>query len=365
MNHLGDVIQAVDAAVGAQGPVGLVLHAGDMFRAVGFVPGVRALDDAPGTAGMVVEFLAQTLLVPFKDRFAGDLGRPFKPSVRKVACRQAARLVENIDQHGRPIGVQGALGLGDIMGPQRLVEFLLPLVKQSLVSDGDPGSSFAVHHDELEPFAGHHGAQAAASGKPARPLGNVVIGDARVSVTVLARHTASRHGNPSGKPLVHFRKDFIQVLACILVGWRKLHLGLAGPCIPGQASCPVFSFLLRVALDDHRLDLHRCQGLGPGGAGVGFLDAPCERRLGPRRNPRRCGSRGPGHNSRGKDKLIVGTQGVTLRRDLFSDKGGRYSPAAEMLVGRGSFLQTIGTVSHVHSQNPHNVPSFLMKMMLD
>ena len=320
-----------------------------MFRAVGLVPGVGALDDAAGAAGMVVEFLAQALLVPFKDGLAGDLGRPFKPSAREVACRQAARLVQDIDQHGRPVAVQGALGLGDVMRAQRFVKFLFPLIKQGLVTDGHSRGALAVHHDELEPFAGHHRAQAAASGIPTRPLPEVVECDAGVSVTVLARHTASCHIDFSRKPLIYFWKNLVQILAFVLVGRRELHLRFAGPGIPGQTGRPVFPFLLGMALHDHGLDLHRCQGLRPGGAGIGFLDAACERRLGAHRNPGRCGSRRARHDSRGKDKLIVGAQGVTQRGDFLADDGGSDSPAAEIFVGCRNFLQTIGAVSHVHS----------------
>ena len=89
-DQLGDVIQVADTAVGAQRPGRLVLDAGGDLGAVGLVPGVGALDDAAGAAGVVVQFLAQALLVALKDGLARDVGRVLK-AARWKSCWWAGR----------------------------------------------------------------------------------------------------------------------------------------------------------------------------------------------------------------------------------------------------------------------------------
>ena len=88
--QLGDGVQVVDAAVGAEGPDGLVLHAGDDLAAVGVADGVGALDDAARAAGVVVDLLAQARLVALEDRLAGDLGGALEAPARR-SCGWAGR----------------------------------------------------------------------------------------------------------------------------------------------------------------------------------------------------------------------------------------------------------------------------------
>ncbi len=118
------------------------------------MPGVGTLNNASRTTGVVVKFLAETLLVPVKNRLASDLGGALKATSGEVAGRQATGLVHNVDQHGCTISVETTLGLCNIMGAQSFRELLGPLLKQGLVSNGDTWGSFAFRHDELDPFTG-------------------------------------------------------------------------------------------------------------------------------------------------------------------------------------------------------------------
>ncbi len=80
-----------------------------MLGLVFFVIGIRALDDAAGAAGVIVEFLPQAFFVGFEDGFAGNLGSTFKPAAGEVAGGQTASLIQNIDQHCRAITSLGRL----------------------------------------------------------------------------------------------------------------------------------------------------------------------------------------------------------------------------------------------------------------
>ena len=58
--------------------------------------------------------MPRPFLVALEDGLTGDLGRSLEAPAREVSRRQAARLVQDIDEHGGAIGVEGALRLGDI-----------------------------------------------------------------------------------------------------------------------------------------------------------------------------------------------------------------------------------------------------------
>jgi len=167
--HLGDVVEVVDLAIGAQRPVRLVLDArGDLGTVLG-IPGVRALDDAAWAAGMVIDLLAFARLDALKDRLAGDLGSAIKPPPAKVSRGQAPGLVQDVDQHSRAVAVEAALGLGDVVTLQGVGQLALPLPEEVGVGDLGRRGALCVEHHELEPFATHHGAEAATPRVPRRP----------------------------------------------------------------------------------------------------------------------------------------------------------------------------------------------------
>jgi hypothetical protein len=78
LDQFSDMIQVVDAAVGAQRPRGFVLHTGGDLFPVFSVPGVRALDDAARAAAVVVGFLAGAPLTPSKMASPPILAAPSK-----------------------------------------------------------------------------------------------------------------------------------------------------------------------------------------------------------------------------------------------------------------------------------------------
>ncbi len=103
--QLGHRVQIVDAAVSAHRPRRLILDAGDDLLTVLVVPRVRALDHAAGVAGVVVEFLAQPLLVPLEDRLARGGRRALEAPLAEVAGGVGAGLVDDVHQHSRAVGV--------------------------------------------------------------------------------------------------------------------------------------------------------------------------------------------------------------------------------------------------------------------
>ncbi len=73
-DHLADRVQVADAAVGAEGPVGLVLDAGDGLIAVLIVvEGVGDWIMQPGLQA-VIDFFAGAFFVSLKNGLAGDVG---------------------------------------------------------------------------------------------------------------------------------------------------------------------------------------------------------------------------------------------------------------------------------------------------
>src|SRR6266567_346724 len=154
-----DVVQVIDAAVGAQPPDGLVLEAGG--HVLPFLVGVDlgALDDAAGVAAMLRFAAAGDDGV--MHGFAGDLLMRLELAVGEVAGRQAAGLVEDVDQHVGPVGGQSFAadrvveqGLGKGAGGG--LEFLR-------FGDFHAGGALVVDGDELEFLGAHHRAETAAT----------------------------------------------------------------------------------------------------------------------------------------------------------------------------------------------------------
>ena len=58
---------------------------------------------------------AQALLVALKDGLTSDAGRLFEAAAGKVPGGQAPGLVHDVNEYRRAIGIEAALGLGDIV----------------------------------------------------------------------------------------------------------------------------------------------------------------------------------------------------------------------------------------------------------
>ncbi len=145
-----------------------------MLGAVWLVPGVGTLDDTARAARMVVELLAQALLVAVKDGLTCDVGRLFEAPAGEVARGQAAGLVHDVDQHGCAVGVESALGLGDVVGAQGVGHLLAAFFEECLVGKLHTGRALAIDDDVLESLAAHHRAQSAAPGVAGGALGQVI-----------------------------------------------------------------------------------------------------------------------------------------------------------------------------------------------
>ena len=100
-----------------------------MFLTISFVPGIRALDDAARTAGMVVEFLVQALLVSLENCLPSDFASAFKTTTGEIMSGQPTSFIKNVDKNSCTLGVQGALGLGNSMSLQGINHFLTPLLE--------------------------------------------------------------------------------------------------------------------------------------------------------------------------------------------------------------------------------------------
>ncbi len=279
LHHLADGIQVVNAAVGAQRPVGFVLHTGGDFVALLVVERVGALDNAAGATGMVVELLAQPAAVGLKDRFAGNAGRALKAPAAEAAGRQAARLVQDVDQRGRPIGVERALGLGNRVRPQCLQHLPGADFEGLLVGVLHTRRALGIHHDELQPLAAHHRAQAAAAGVAGGTAVHVVKANAGVGIAKFARRADAGDVDAQAETGIHFRISIKETAARVLVGGEKLHARLCA--IPEEPDQPVVAGFGGLALHNDRLDAHLSDGRRKGRAGVRFFDPAGQGRLGP------------------------------------------------------------------------------------
>lgn len=278
--------EVVDTAIGAEGPVGFVLQAGNVLAAVLLVPCIGALDDAARTAGVVVDFFALALFDPIEDRLAGDLGGAFEATAGEVACRQPAGLVHDVDQNRRAVSVQPALGLGDVMILQGLGHLLAALIEKGFIRDRRAGRLLAVQDDELDAFAGEHRTQPTATGVAGGALFLVVEDHASVAVAVFTCHATTADGDLFAKSLVNLREYICQWFAAVFCGVEKLDLRLFCHLVPGQMQTPELILVFGLSLQHQRPDLQVRQVGAPRSAGIGLLDAAGEGRLGAYRDAR-------------------------------------------------------------------------------
>ena len=331
----GDVVQVVDAAVRTQPPDSLVFKAGCYVLALLVVIDLRTLDDAAGMAAVLRFAAAGDDGV--MHGLAGDLVGPVEVANREVAGRQAASLVEDVDQHVGAVGRQAFAadrvvhqGLGKDAGGR--LEFFR-------IGDRHLGCALVVDGDELDLLGAHHGAEAA----PAMA--------ADLAVRVLDRDVGGGHLHFAGRSdgqdagfLAEPRFDGFnhgEIPFADQLGFfpdrDTLHRNV-------QAVPLVF---LGDAFDDQRLYVKPCQHLGGGAAGVTLLDGAGQGALGAGREPARVGGRGAGQQTRGKDQLVVGAQCMTGGRHFGGDDGRGQAAPAQACPGCGNCFGAGAQVVHV------------------
>ncbi len=165
---LGDGVEVVDAAVGAERPGGLVLGALAVARVVGIVDlgHPAAADDAAEAALGPHELLGG-------QRLAADLVGGREVAVLEVARGQRAGLVEDVDQHVGAVGLEA--GAADRVRLDHLARLHHGGLEALRVGDLDGAA--AEHRDGLEVLGAHHGADAGAAGRPVHLVHDV--GDER------------------------------------------------------------------------------------------------------------------------------------------------------------------------------------------
>ncbi len=239
-----------------------------MLGAIGLVPGVGALDDAAGAAVVVVEFFAQALLVPFEDGLASDLGCALKAPAGEVAGGQSPGLVHDVDQHRCTVGVEGALGLGDVVAAQGVVQFLTALGEQLLVGDGDAGATLVIDHDGLEALGAHQRPQPTPAGVAGGPILQVIEAHASHGHFHLAGRADAAHA--------HFAVFLDQGVGGVVGPFASQVVGRhqASAVLVNLQQVPLA--VLGLAFDHDGLDAQPGQHGAELGAGVGFLDGAGE-----------------------------------------------------------------------------------------
>ena len=303
---------------------------------------------------MVVDLAPDALLVPGEDGLAGDLRCTLEPALAEVARRQAARFVEDVDQHGSSIGVQRALRLGDRVLAERGGELLAARVEGRLVGNRDVRAARVIDDDRLEPLRAHHRAEPAAAGVAAGA--SVAVGEA---------DAGGAHSMFAGDA---DRADVDLVLAAELRGDRAdgLRQLLPDPRV-GRFERRALGVDLeqpeaavrRLTFDDQGAQAEPREAASPSGAGVRLLDAARERALAADRDPRRGRRRGPGHDAGREDDLVVRPQRVAGRRNLVVHEARRQPSSGSMSVRGRHRLELHRAVRHVdaqHSVHAHSRP---------
>jgi len=357
IDHLADEVQVINAAVGAQRPVGFIFHTGGNRLACIIKHGVGALDDAAGAASMVVDFLAQALLVGLKNRFTGNLGSAFKASTGEVAGGETASLIQNIDEDGSTKRIQTTLGLGDGVGAQGIDHLLASLVKERLVGNFNARGSGIIQDDELDPLAAQHRTQAAASGIAVGGVILQVIEDnARVAIAIFARNTAPGNGSFLAKAFKQGRENFKQVFTGIFGGIKEFHLGEPGSSIPGDVKTPPLGFIRRLSFQNNRRQAHFARQSRPRGARIGFLDPSGERGFAAHREARRGGCCTAGDHTGGKDQLVIGSQRMAGGIYFIIDNGGCQPATGKLGIFFRQWFHCDGSIRHIDThQKPGHI----------
>ena len=313
----GDVIQIVDATVGAKTPDGLILETGGDVFAVLVIVNLRTLDDAAGMAAMLR--LAAAGNDGLVHGLAGNLVVAVELTNGKVPGRQAAGFVEDVDQDVGAIGGQTLTadrmikqGLGK--GARRNLEFFR-------LGDLDAGSPFVVDGDELYLLRTHDGAKTTTA----------VAAD--LAVRVLDRDVGGGHfqltGGADGEDAGLLAETGLKCL-----DHRKVPLAdqfllfLNGNAVLGDMEAVPLVFLGQ-AFDDEGLDGETGQHLRCSTTGVAFLDGAGQRALGSCRKTTRVGCGSTGQKPRSKDQFVVRSQGVAGGRDFCSNDGRGQAATAE------------------------------------
>jgi len=184
---------------------------------------------------VVVDLLAHSLLVSFEDGLAAGLGRAFETPAGEVAGRKAAGFAHDVDQRRRSIGIQRPFGLCNGVGPQRISQFLAPLIHEGRVGHFDARRSLGVEDNKLQSFAGHDRAHTAAPRIAARSAFQVVEDDAGVGVAIFAGHSDAGYRYFGAELLKDLGEDVVEILPHIGVGRLESDRRLVGAGVPIDA----------------------------------------------------------------------------------------------------------------------------------
>jgi hypothetical protein len=124
-----------------------------------------------------------------KHGLSSDLHFTLKSTTGKIATRQPARFVHDIDKNSRAIGPQAPFRLGAIVGLQGFDQFLGTAVKKGLIGYANSRNCLTLGHNELESLACHHYAEAGSCGVPAGRFSKIFEDHAGVTVAIFSGHT--------------------------------------------------------------------------------------------------------------------------------------------------------------------------------
>ncbi len=336
----GDIVQIVGGAVGAHAPDGFIFEARSQVVAVPVVVHLGALDD---TTRMAAVFrLAATCDDRVVHGFTGDFVVSLELAVPEVPGRQAAGLVEDVDQDIGAVGRQGLTA--DRMIEQRLGKGTGRDLELVGIGDLYGRRALAIEGYELDLLGTHDRAEAAA------PMA------ADLAVRVLDGDVGRGHPQFSG------RTDGDDAGFLAETGFKSFNnrkiipadefgFFVDGHAVPVDVQAVPF-VLSGEPLDDQRPDAQPGQQLGRCASRVALLDGSGEGTLGAGGEPAGIGGRRSGKETRGKDQLVVRPQGVTSRRHLGGhDGGGQGAPAVTGPFGRNVFSSDT-QIRHVYAYNP-------------
>jgi len=259
---------------------------------------------------------------------------------RKVGGGQAARLVQNVDEHGG--AVFGKPLAGDGVFGKRRGEALGSLAKSLFVSQRLALAAFGIHNDGLEALGTHYRANAAAPGMAHGAQFAVGAGDGSRGELEFAR-TANGDVAAILTVLFHQLGNSIKVVHSGHFGGNQLGVVLA------HFELPPFAFLGHV-FHNNSQDAQTGQVTAGLTARVGFLDAFGQRAFAAHGNTVGVGAVGGAQQAGSKNKLVVGANGRTGGRHLTRNDGRSQRTAAKASVFLRNFFKNTGLGCHIDAQ---------------
>ena len=270
---------------------------------------------------------------------AGDLLVAFKLAQGEVPGRQAAGLVDDIDED---VGAVLAEGLADRMIDEGLGEDPVRLLEFFRIGDRHL-AVLRIDGDEFDLLRAHDRAKTATAAG-AQAAVRVLAGDVGGGHPHLTGRADGDHAQFAGQTVVEGLDDREVAFA------DQLLFFVDGDALRGDHQA-VPGIALGLAFEDQGLAAAAGEKLGRCAAGIGLLDGAGQRTLAADRDTAGVGGDGAGEQAGGEDQFVFRPEGVAGRFDLRRHDGGCQAAAAVSGPGSGDLFHRGGEVGHIHAKN--------------